>query len=329
MRKLDIIEKIRNFLLSKNSREFLIFLFFLFVSFSFWLLQVLNDDYEKEFIIPLKIKNVPENVVMTSELPEEIRINVKDRGTVLVNYMLGHTFYPVVIDYEEYLNRGNHVRIPSSTIIKRISSQLNQSTRVQYIKPDTLEYIYTQGKGKKIPVKLEGNIKAERQYYISEVQLVPDSVMVYAPPSILDTITGAYTEFIVDENISDTTRIKADFVPVKGARFIPSYTDATFMVDVYAEKNIEVPIQGINFPENEVLRTFPPKVQVTFQVGLSHFKSITAEDFTVQVDYNELQETQSDKCRLNLIVLSNFVNHARMNLKEVDYIIEQQSINHD
>ena len=38
-----ILEKIRNFMLSDKSREFLIFLFFAFVSFCFWLLQVLND----------------------------------------------------------------------------------------------------------------------------------------------------------------------------------------------------------------------------------------------------------------------------------------------
>ena len=91
---LRTLEKIRSFLLSRNSREFLIFLFFVFVSFCFWLLQILNDDYETEFSIPLRMKNVPNNVVLTSELPSELKIGVKDRGTVLTNYMLGQTFYP-------------------------------------------------------------------------------------------------------------------------------------------------------------------------------------------------------------------------------------------
>ena len=86
---LRTLEKIRSFLLAKKSREFLIFLFFVFVSFSFWLLQVLNDDYEKDLSIPLKMKNVPENVVLTSELPSSVKVTVKDRGTVLVNYLFG------------------------------------------------------------------------------------------------------------------------------------------------------------------------------------------------------------------------------------------------
>ena len=71
---LRTLEKIRSFLLSRNSREFLIFLFFVFVSFCFWLLQILNDDYETEFSIPLRMKNVPNNVVLSIRLQLILRI---------------------------------------------------------------------------------------------------------------------------------------------------------------------------------------------------------------------------------------------------------------
>ena len=52
---LKALSGIRSFLLAKKSREFLIFLFFVFVSFSFWLFLVLNDFYEKDLSIPLKM----------------------------------------------------------------------------------------------------------------------------------------------------------------------------------------------------------------------------------------------------------------------------------
>ena len=151
---LKTLERIRSFLLSRNSREFLIFLFFVFVSFCFWLLQVLNDDYETEFSVPLRLKNVPSDVVLTSELPDELRIGVKDRGTVLVNYMLGQTFYPIVVDFKDYEDKGSRVRIPVSALMKKISVQLNQTTKLLTIRPDTVEFIYTKGKAKKVPVKI-------------------------------------------------------------------------------------------------------------------------------------------------------------------------------
>jgi len=328
-RYLKALNGIRNFLLAKKSREFLIFLFFVFVSFSFWLLQVLNDDYETELSIPLRMKNVPENVVLTSELPKELKIGVKDRGTVLVNYLLGQTLYPVTMDFEEYLDKGNQVRIPSNTLSKRIASQLNQSTKLSTIKPDTLELIYTRGEGKKVPVSLRGEVKADRQYYISDVLFSPDSVMVYAPKEILDTITSAYTESLYIEEISDTIRHRAGIMPVKGARFTPSYSDITFLVDMYSEKTVEVPVQGINFPGDKLLRTFPSKVQVTFQVGLRQFKSVTADDFGVVVDYEKLREEKGEKCHPVLTKFPSNVNHIRVSPQEIDYIIEQKIMFND
>ena len=324
LRYLRTLEKIRSFLLAKESREFLIFLFFVFVSFCFWLLQVLNDDYETEFSVPLRMKNVPENVVLTSDFPKELKIGVKDRGTVLVNYLLGQTLYPVTIDFEDYADKGNQIRIPSQVLSKRITGQLNQSTKLSTIKPDTLELIYTRGQAKKVPVKLRGEVKAERQYYISDILFFPDSVMVYAPKEILDTITAAYTEALYVEQIADTTRQHISLMPVRGARFTPSRGDVTFLVDMYSEKMVEVPVHGINFPDDKVLRTFPSKVHVTFQIGLSQFKSITENDFKVVVDYHELNEEKSDKCKPVLIQSPLNINHIRVSPQEIDYIIEQK-----
>ena len=326
---LKISERIRNFLLSKRSREFLVFLLFVFLSFSFWLLLVLNDEYETEVSIPFRMKNVPENVVLTSELPQDLKVGVKDRGTVLVNYLLGQTFYPVTIDFEDYSDKGNQVRFLSRTLDKRISSQFNQSTKLLSIKPDTLELIYTRAKAKKVPVRLRGEVKAERQFYISDIVYSPDSVMVYAPNEILDTITAAYTENLYLEQVADTTYRRVNLKSVTGARFMPSYNDVTFYVDIYSEKSVEVPVMGINFPNDKTLRTFPSKVQVTFQVGLSQFKHVTEEDFKVVVDYNTLEGNGNEKCRLHLFESPANVTHVRISPKEIDYIIEQKVYSYD
>ncbi len=316
-------EKIRDFLLSNKCRQFLVFLFFVFLSFCFWLLQVLNEDYETELSLPLRMKNVPEHVVMTSELPKELRIGVKDRGTVLANYLLGQPFYPVTLDFEDYADKGTHVRIPVSTLTKKIAGQLNQSTKLQTIRPDTLEYIYAEGKAKKVPVRFQGSIDTERQYYVSSVSCVPDSVMVYAPQAILDTITAAFTQKYIFENVADTVNQHLDLAEVKGAKFDPAFTDVTVLVDIYAEKTVEIPVRAINFPADKTLRTFPAKVKATFQIGLSHFRMVTADDFFIGIDYKELLENKSEKCPVRLDEIPHYVKHLRLHPKEVEYIIEQ------
>ena len=214
---LKFSKKIRNFLLSEKSREFLIFLFFFLIASGFWLLQTLNNDYEAEFSIPVRLKEVPNDVVITSEPSSELRIKVKDRGTVLLNYMLGKSFFPVNLNFNDYSARNNHVRIYSSEFEKKIMSQLNVSTRLISVKPDTLEYIYSTGKSKRVPVKMQGKVTAARQYYLSDTIYSPDSVLVYAPVAILDTITTAYTRKVDLSNIADTLTHHVALAEVKGS----------------------------------------------------------------------------------------------------------------
>lgn len=320
-RKLEL--KVRKFLQKPQCREFLIFSFFVFIAFIFWILQTLNDTYETEFTIPLRLKNVPNDVVITSDLPDNLQVTVKDKGTVLVNYMLGQSFMPINVEFEDYKQKGTHVRILSTELQRKVLGQLAASTALRSVKPDTLDFIYTQGKAKKVPVRMVGTATAERQYYIAGRNFVPDSVIVYAPQTILDTIKAAYTEEVHLENIVDTVHLNAKLETIKGAKFVPDYVDLCFYADIFTEKTVEVPVVGVGFPKNKLLKTFPSKVNVTFQVGLSRFKNITADDFSIEVSYEELKYNRSDKCKLRLKTLPVGATHIRISPEKVDYLIEQ------
>ncbi len=317
------LRKIKNFLLSDKSREFLIFLFFFLVATAFWLLQTLNNDYQAEFSIPLKLKKVPNNVVLTSELPGELKVQVKDKGTVLLNYMWGQTFHPIVLHFDEYARRGNHVVISPSELEKKITEQLESSSRLLAIKPDTIDFIYTKGYARKLPVRLAGTVSIGRQYYLTDTILSPDSVVVYAPRSILDTIQSVYTQRVDMENITDTVSRKISLSPIKGAKFVPDFINVTLPVDMFTEKTLEVPIIGINFPSDKILRTFPSKVKVSFQIGLSRFRKVRADDFILVVSYEELLANKSDKYKVQLKAYPAGVSHIRINPEEVDFLIEQ------
>lgn len=261
--------------------------------------------------------------MITSEPASELRIKVKDKGTVLLNYMLGKSFYPITLDFSDYRGVNNHVRVYASQFEKKVLSQLNVSTRLLSIKPDTLEYIYATGLSKLVPVKLSGTVSAGRQYYLSDTVFSPDSVLAYAPEGVLDTITAAYTQHIKLENISDTLRRQVALVTQKGVKFVPASIEMMLPVDIYTEKTVEVPLHGVNFPANKVLRAFPSKVQVTFQVGLSRFRQITADDFHINVSYEELLRLGSDKYTVKLRNIPEGVTQVRFNPEQVDFLIEQ------
>ncbi|MDR0745917.1 MAG: YbbR-like domain-containing protein [Mediterranea sp.] len=322
-------KKIKDFLLSKQSREFFVFLLFFFIAGAFWLLQTLNDDFEAELTMPVRLRGVPNSIVITSELPSELKVRVKDKGVALLNYAIARNFYPVNLEFNDYKGANNHIKIYVAEFEKKIRSQLNASTHLLSVHPDTLEYIYSTGKSRYVPVKLQGKVTSDRQYYIPDTLYNPDSVLVYAPSALLDTISYAYTEKFILERISDTIIYKAAIRPVRGAKFVPNSVELIFPVDIYTEKTVEVPLIGTNFPADKTLRTFPSKVKVTFQVGMSKFKDIEAENFAIRIPYEDLLRLQSDKYKVTLKTIPIGVSHIRISPEEIDFLIEQMNVNAD
>lgn len=327
-RKIEVVysklsKEIKNFLLSKQSREFFVFLFFFFIAGAFWLLQTLNDDYEAELTMPIRLRGVPDNIIVTSDLPSSLKVKVKDKGVVLLNYMVAKNLFPIVLDFEDHKGVNNHVKISASEFERKIASQLNASTRLLSVQPDTLEYIYSAGISKLVPVRLKGKVTSGRHYYIPDTLYSPDSVLVYAPGKILDAIDAAFTENIYLENISDTTTYQVALLPIKGVKYVPNIVSVTFPVDVYTEKTVEVPIVGIHFPDNKVLRTFPSRVKVTFRIGMSKFKEVNAEDFVIHVSYNDLIHNTSDKYQVSITAMPAIVSNVQVSPGQIDFLIEQ------
>ena len=153
--------------------------------------------------------------------------------------------------------------------------------------------------------------------------------MVYAPEGVLDTITAAYTQRVKLEDISDTLKQQVPLRVQRGVKFVPASIEMMLPVDIYTEKTVEVPLRGVNFPADKVLRAFPSKVQVTFQVGLSHFRQITANDFHIYVSYEELLRLGSDKYTVKLRNIPKGVSQIRFNPEQVDFLIEQVSPHYD
>lgn len=322
-----IIIKIKDFLLGRKNREFLIFLFFFALSAVFWLLQTLNETFETEVVVPLKLNNVPSNLIITSDLPDELHVTVQDKGSILMKYLYGQPLTPVTVDYKNYDFGGmaGRVQVQEAEVRRAIAPQLFSSTRIQSIKPDTLEFFYNRGLKKKVPVLISGVIEPAQQYYLRHVVAKPDSVVVFAPSSILDTLQAAYTQNFYQAGLVESKNLQIPVRPIRGAKFIPDVLDVQIDVDIYTEKTVEVPIVGVNFPADKDLRTFPSKVKVTFKVGSKSYKSITADDFVLVISYEELINNESSKILLHLKSIPEGVSSVRIHPSEVDYLLEQTS----
>ena len=318
-------QAIKEFLFTKTSKEFLIFLFFLALSGIFWLSLTLNETYEREFSVPVSVVGVPKNAVLTSDEVDTVRVTIRDKGIMLVFYKYGDALKHIELPFRNYTHNNGTGQIPASEIQKRIYQNLVSSSKITAIKPEKMEFFYNYGTKKQVPVRWSGRVIPEELYFISKVSYEPDSVTIYASQEKLDSINMVYTEQLNYANFRDTLIVDCNLAKLKGVKTVPDHIRIKFFTDVLTEERISnIPIVGINMPEGKVLRTFPAKTSVSFVAGVSVYRNLKPEDFTVIVDYDEIRRNPSEKCHVYLKNVPSGISRAKLETNMVDYLIESQ-----
>lgn len=312
---------IRRFFSRIRGKNILVFTFFLCLSAAFWLFVVLDEVYEKPFNINLKLKGVPENVVVTTDLPPTLQVVLKDKGSQLLTYR--YAGLPSInVDFKNYDQHSGHVVISTGKIIKNITDKLPNTTQLVSFSQNRLEYFYNYGTHVRMPVTLVSSITTERLYGISNIHVTPDSVTVYALTEILDTLTSIPTVPLQLTEINESQEITLPLTSIKGVKTEPSQVKVNIKVDQMTEKTVSVPIHWINFPATKTLRTFPSNAKVVFQVGMSRYRKITANDFALVVSYEELLDKTDGRIHLALKSIPDGVSHVRIIPNDVDFLIE-------
>lgn len=324
-RQNQIFKVVGNFLFSSLNKEFLTFLFFLLLSGAFWLMMALNETYEEELKVPVRLVGMPRNAVMTDEPADTVKVTVRDKGFTLVTYKYGHWFRPLTFKFATYANEDQgHGAIPAADIIKQVQSQLYGSSKLLSVKPEKLDFYFTYGASKKVPIRFRGKISTSKSYYLAHTEFSPMMVTAYANKKVLDELKYVEIEPFNYRNLQDTIHQNVRLQKIRGVKLVPSTVRLSVYPDVLTEESIEVPVSAVNMPAGMVLRTFPSRVTVRFTIGASQFRMIRPEQFNVVVDYQALAENPSDKCTLQLRSVPSSVSKAKLELDKVDYLLEQQ-----
>ena len=321
----NIFITIRNFLFSNVNKQFLVFMFFLFLSGIFWLIITLNETYEREIKIPAQVVGVPKNVVLTSVDVDTVRAIIRDKGWVMAAYLYGQRLGTLQIPFKSY-DRGRGTGTVSTSDLRRIVEQrLELSSKVTALKPDRLEFSYNNGECRRVPVRWAGRVIPDQLYFISHVEYQPDSVDIYASPEKLDSIRAVYTEALNFVNFRDTLRVDCHLARIPDVKVVPDRVHIQFHTDVLTEETFQnVPIQCINLPPGKVLRTFPRYAKVHFVAGVSQLRTLHAEDFKVVADFREIMVSHKDRCTLILRDVPHGVSRAVLDTRQVDYLIEEE-----
>lgn len=320
------LRNVREYMLGARSRELLVFVFFLCLSFGFWLLQAMDETFEADVAVPLELTDVPDDIVITAPLPDELIVRIKDKGAVLARQWR-HRQRPLVVSYANYVKAHSNgvVRLPNADLQRLLQSRFPASTRIQSVRPDTIEFYYNQGRHTTVPVVVTGVVETDAQHYMLSLEPQPREVKVFASTGLLDTLSAVRTKPLALTNLHDNTTVTVELEPIRGAKFELSQVRVQAVLDVYMENTVEIPIVSTNFPADRQLRTFPQMVKVTYTVGYARSREVSKENFLSVVTYEDvlaLQERGENKIPIQLRNIPEGVTVLRIEPSEVDYLVE-------
>ena len=315
------ILKLKSFLFSKDVLSFLLFLV---LASGFWFVNALDKERETEISIPLRFVSLPKNIAIINDYPANITIKVKDKGINLFTYTRPK-FNSISFDLGRVFYEKGEITISSDQIRAKLARILLPSTSILEIKPNALSFHYESLDTKVLSVEFDADIELAHQYILSdEIQISPATITVFGPKSVLDKMTTIKTESVELAKLSDTTHLNCKLLPVKSVKFANEEVKVSIFVEMFTEKKMQLPVTVINCPENKIIRTFPAFVNVSFNVGMSHFNSVKQDDLMVLLDYNEIAKNNNLKQRLRIENNTSFISNLKAVPQEVEYIIEMK-----
>lgn len=315
----------RNVRRFRLSRDFLTFLVFFFVSVLLWGFISLRETRSVPVEYKLVIKGVPDKVVFTSDVPQTVTLYIRGRGFSFIEYVLQKgPKRTLILNYAQLEKSTGRFTLDMKVWKAALENELIAGLVLDNSLPYVLDVYFSLGYHKRVPVYFKGHVDTSSQYLLTDAMLLPDSVDVYAPIAMLDTITAIYTTDTVFADVEHDIECNLPLSVQRGVKCLPDSARFMARVDLFTEKTLEVPIYSENIPQNKVLRTFPQRAMVKFHVSMALFDSISAEDFLVLVDYNSITPT-TERARLKLTQSPTNVSHVSLQPEDVEFVIEQFS----
>ena len=319
-----ILRKARIVLVKTPWKKILAFSFCLFLSAIFWFIQIYRQNFNATYSLPVKYIAIPENVVFETKLPDRINITIKDNGYALFKNFFTHRHDSIVVNVADIIKYSSSKTLQGAAFEQVIKEKLLPSSELVNYDPTRVSFYYTPLDEKKIPVIFDGQIFLQAGYLLNgDIQVSPDSVIVYGAKDVLNSMDYAYTVSDTINNLKSNDPINYRIKSVYNAKFVPDHVQIVVPIDKYTQKDVSVSISCINLPSDIKIKFFPSSAKISFLVGISKYESITDQNFSIQFDYEELKDIKETSIPLRITSSPDHIQNLVMTPSEVEFIFEK------
>jgi hypothetical protein len=325
----SVFQKNRVFFRRQKWEEILIFFCFVLLSTGFWYLESLHQEYEIEFTMPVKYKNVPRDIILSDGHVQNVLIRVRDKGTVLINYLWFNSFSPIEVDLKDArVEKRQPFVVERKAVESAISRQLISSTSLLHVDPSEIQVNYASLMHRDVSVIADVSLQTEPGFQLAgAIRVDPAQVHVYAGSAVLDTLHTVRTEVIELKKANKTVTLTARLRPVPNVQMEPEKVEVTIPVEEFTEKRLQIPVECKNVPNNYNLRVFPATVEVICNVPMSRYKDIGEGNIEIHIPFQEFDSNRtSGSLPVRLTKYPEWMlANPQINPATVEFILEQKN----
>jgi hypothetical protein len=325
-KKLSKITRDLNLEKLRNDKRVVVFSVCLLIATSLWFLNALSKNYSTTLSYPVKYINPPQGQFLGKEPPTEIELKVNAHGFALLRNKLDFSFSPIIINLTEITKNSeptpNGFRISTNKLLRRISAQVSSEITINSVLPEIIYIKLDSLKTKLVPVKADINFSFKPQYHLKDsVSISPEKINITGPGTIIDTISFLTTENKTFEKLDASFKAILKIVNPEKTTVDTKFINLKIPVEKFTEKELKIPIQIANKPDNIIIKLFPSEIKLTVLVGLSEFENIDTSKFEVFVDYKTIeQDTKNLQININSKIENiKIIRHSPVN---IEYLIE-------
>ena len=289
----------------------------------FWLITKLSYTYQDTIVLQLDY-NIPDDRVFTFPPVHQLEVTVNGTGWELLRLAFGQQqilTIPVSPDESRM--------ITTSSWTGKISKVLSH-VKTLNIQPETIRLKTEVTAQKTVPIVLDHQVRlAPMHQLVDTFQITLNTVEITGPASVVRDIKAWKTAILLPpEPISKDLNITLPLVrePSTNLTFSVEEVRCVAAVEELTEKQLSVPVEIINAPQELLLVLLPKTIEVIAQVGLSDYDRLSAAEFKAVADFSTINLYEERSVRVSLRYQPDYVSNVQYSPRKLDYIIRSKNL---
>ncbi len=308
----------------KSNKKSKVLVLFLALSFLFWILIKLSNEYTDVVQFQVDFINLPKGKIQQDKT-NSLDVTVKTFGFNLIKYHLNKR--KLVVDLNSIKHKkGMHYYQLSGELLPQIQRQINSDIEVIDIHPDTLHFNFTVKKTKKVPIVSNVEIKYKTGYnLLGEIEIEPKFVTISGAQNTIDSILEVKTQSKEIENVTSSIELTLPLIKDKLSSVEYSVSEVLVKgtVEKITEVKLKLPFVIDNLPKNYTISTIPEQVEIVFLIGVSDYNTINKNEFKIHCDYKKSIQNDLGYLVPEIVSKPSLVSKIRIVPNKIEYLIKK------